>query len=117
MKSPAHEKYVAQVHAEGRTATPLRIGMAVAAAGDNLPSPYPPGSRGDYNYLEGIEYGRTERKINAKAEALYAAYTANDPTMHCNRFPAWGELTGAQKWPWREKAIEALAAAAPGAKP
>jgi hypothetical protein len=110
MKTPtAHEKYAAQVRAEGRYCSPYRLGLAVAAAGDNLPSPYAPGSRGEYLYLTGIEYGRTERRINAKAQALYDAATANDPTIHCNRFPAWSELTGAQRWPWREKAINALA--------
>lgn len=75
----------------------------MTAGGDNLPSPYAPGSRGDHNYLDGVEHGRTERLINAKACELYHASCANDPS------PAWWELNGVQKWPWREKAIEALA--------
>lgn len=112
-RATAHEKYAAKVRAEGRTATPYRIGLAVAAAGDKLPSTYPPGSRGDHNYLDGLEYGRTERRIEAKARQLYAAATANDPSMHCNRFPAWSELSVNQRWPWHEKAIEALAGAQP----
>lgn len=102
-KPTAHEKYAAQVRAEHRTYTPYRLGLAVGRAGDNLPSPYPPGSKGDHCYLDGVEYGRTERRIDAKACKLYHASCANDPN------PAWWELTGAQKWPWREKAIEALA--------
>jgi hypothetical protein len=108
-KQTAHEKYVEQVRADGYSASPYRLGQRVGLAGDNLPSPYKPGSRGEYLYLEGMEYGRTERRIDAKARDLYHASTANDPTVHCNRFPAWSELTGQQKWPWREKAIEALA--------
>ena len=110
MKTPtAHEKYVIQVREQFRHCSPYRLGRAVGLAGDDLPSPYTPGSRGDHSYLDGVEYGRTERKIDAKACALYHASSANDPT------PAWGELTGQQKWPWREKAIEALANA-PGVK-
>jgi hypothetical protein len=102
-KLTAHEKYVLQVRAEGRTATPYRLGVAVGAAGDNLPSPYKPGSRGEYSYLDGLEYGRLERRIDAKACKLYHASCANDPSQ------AWWEMNGAQKWPWRERAIEALA--------
>lgn len=102
-KLTTHEKYVTQVRAEWRYCSPYRLGLAVGAAGDNLPSPYAPGSRGDSNYLNGVKYGRAERQINAKACELYHASSANDPT------PAWWELNGAQKWPWREKAIEALA--------
>lgn len=102
-KLTTHEKYVNQVRAEGRYCSPYRLGLAVGAAGDNLPSPYAPGSRADHNYLDGVAYGRAERQIDAKACALYHASSANDPT------PAWWELNGSQKWPWREKAIEALA--------
>jgi hypothetical protein len=108
-KLTSHEKYVAQVRSGGRTCTPYRLGLAVGAAGDNLPSPYAPGSRGDHNYLDGLEYGRAELRINAKAQEMYTAATANDPKVNCNRFPAWSELTGAQRWPWHEKAINALA--------
>jgi hypothetical protein len=102
-----HELYVDQIRSKGRMATPYRIGLAAGAAGDNLPCPYVPGSRGERCFLRGLEYGRAERAINAKARALYEASIANEPVMHCNRFPSWDEL--AQKWPWREKAIEALA--------
>jgi hypothetical protein len=102
-KLTTHEKYVAQVRAEGRHCSPFRLGMALGSAGDNLRSPYTPGSRAEHSYLDGLEYGRTEHKINAKACELYHASSANDPS------PAWWELSGAQKWPWREKAIAALA--------
>lgn len=106
----AHERYAEQVRAEGRTCSPYRLGLAVGAGGDNLPSPYQPGTRGDHNYFEGLEHGRIERKINAKACELYHASCANDPTH------AWHELSGQQKWSWREKAIEALAGPADGGK-
>lgn len=111
MKTPtAHEKYAAIARAKGQTCTPYRLGIAVGEAGDNLPSPYVPGTRGDSGYLAGVEHGQAGRRIDAKARQLYTASTANDPIIHCNRFPAWSELTGPQRWPWREKAIAALAA-------
>lgn len=103
MSKTLHEKYAAQVRAEGRTATPYRIGIAVGAAGENLPSPYPAGSRGDHSYLDGVEFGRTERRINAKAEELY------EESIFDERAPTWAALNGAQRWPWRARAIEALA--------
>jgi hypothetical protein len=104
MKTPtAHEKYAAEVR-KRHSCTPYRLGLAVALAGDNLPSPYTPGSRGDHNYLNGMEHGRTERRIDAKARALYEDSLPDGATAQ-----AWDSMTGRQKWPWREKAIEALA--------
>jgi hypothetical protein len=100
----AHETYVYKIRADYGRCTPYRLGREIGLAGDKLPSPYAPGSRGDHMYLDGLEYGRVERKINKKACELYHASSANDPD------PPWWELTGLQKWPWREKAIDALAA-------
>lgn len=37
-----------------------------------------------------------------KARARYIEYTSNHPTIHCNRFPAWEELTQTQKDEWVE---------------
>lgn len=100
-KHTAHEKYVSQVRAEGRWCSPFRLGNAVGAAGDSLPSPYPPGSKSDHSYLDGLEYGRTERTINAKSRELY------EGSVSSTRL-GWDELTGGERWPWREKAIQAL---------
>lgn len=40
---------------------------------------------------------------DAAARKLYADYSGNHPTIHCNRFPAWQELTDADKQEWRDK--------------
>lgn len=50
------------------------------------------------------------------ARDLYQQATDNDPNVHCNRFPAWSELSKAQKDVWREKAA-ALSATAPSPAP
>lgn len=42
--------------------------------------------------------------LHARAEALYIAFTDNHPTIHCNRFPAWRELSNAAKREWMDKA-------------
>jgi hypothetical protein len=39
-----------------------------------------------------------------EAHRLYAAETANDPIIHCNRFPAWSELSAEAKQPWLDRA-------------
>lgn len=33
----------------------------------------------------------------------YNQMTDNHPTIHCNRFPSWSELTDSQKAQWREQ--------------
>lgn len=38
------------------------------------------------------------------AQALYSEYSGNHPTIHCNRFPSWSELTNEQRTEWRKKA-------------
>lgn len=39
----------------------------------------------------------TEKDIERIAQAIYKDYTANHPTIHCNRFPSWEELPDDQK--------------------
>lgn len=38
------------------------------------------------------------------ARKLYERSTDNDPTVHCNRFPAWSELSEGARAEWRLKA-------------
>ncbi len=37
----------------------------------------------------------------------YERHTDNHPTIHCNRFLSWGELTGAEREQWAERAAAA----------
>lgn len=46
----------------GHSATPYRLGKSVGRAGENLPSPYAPGSSGDMNYRDGLRQGRWDRE-------------------------------------------------------
>lgn len=41
--------------------------------------------------------------METEARKAYNAYTANHPTIHCNRFPSWDELTDQQKQDWIDK--------------
>jgi hypothetical protein len=52
-------------------------------------------------------------RIEAAAIHLYGHHAGNHPTIHCNRFPSWDELTQAQRIEWRKKAM--LAASPRGA--
>jgi hypothetical protein len=45
--------------------------------------------------------------IYATAKRAYEASTANDPTVHCNRFPAWSELSSAAQQKWVDAAMSA----------
>jgi hypothetical protein len=101
--SAAHEKYAAQVRATGNRCTAHRLGLAVGRAGDNLPSPYPPGSLGDRSYRYGLEHGSYEHKITSRARKLYEAYRA----IHRVLAP-WEELQIEQKWRWLDKAMREL---------
>lgn len=47
-------------------------------------------------------------KAEALAKKLYAKHTDNHPTIHCNRFPAWDELSATERDEWRAKARAAL---------
>lgn len=60
-----YAKYRDEIRAKGMTATPLRLGIAVGHAGDDLPSPYPKGARGDQLYRDGLELGRLRRAKEA----------------------------------------------------
>ncbi len=35
-------------------------------------------------------------EVNA-GKALYSKESGNHPTIHCNRFPAWGELSDKER--------------------
>jgi hypothetical protein len=47
-------------------------------------------------------------RIEATARQLYNKSTANDPVMHCNRFPAWDELDDATRSHWIRTATVAI---------
>jgi len=53
------------------------------------------------------------RDTDAAAKALYAKHTANDPIIHCNRFPMWDELEETSKNQYRRAADAAPAGDAP----
>lgn len=67
-----YAKYRDEIRAKGLTATPFRLGTAVGHAGDDLPSPYPKGGRGDQLYREGLEFGRLRRAKEAGRAAALA---------------------------------------------
>jgi hypothetical protein len=37
---------------------------------------------------------------DGEARRLYNEYTANHPTIHCNRFPSWSELSAEDRTEW-----------------
>lgn len=39
---------------------------------------------------------------NDVGKAAYIAHTSNHPTIHCNRFPSWEELSQAERDKWNE---------------
>ena len=45
----------------------------------------------------------SEDSLERQAVLLYNNYTSNHPTIHCNRFPSWSELTEAEKQNWYKK--------------
>jgi hypothetical protein len=53
----------------GRTCSPFRLGVAVGAAGADLPPPYAPGSRAARSYRAGVEWGR-QRMLRPRPPAL-----------------------------------------------
>jgi hypothetical protein len=55
---PEYDVFRAAVRRKRWMVTPFRLGMAVGDAGADLPSPYPPGSRGTNCYLSGLAHGR-----------------------------------------------------------
>lgn len=44
-------------------------------------------------------------EIKEKARQLYNQYSDNHPTIHCNRFPSWSELSKESKKDWYIKAM------------
>lgn len=49
------------------------------------------------------EVGPSLKKLSkAEARDKYNHYTGNHPTIHCNRFPAWEDLSKADKRKWRD---------------
>jgi hypothetical protein len=47
---------------------------------------------------------KPDAKLWEKARKLYQASASNDPAVHCNRFPAWEELSDEQQQGWIEEA-------------
>ena len=50
------------------------------------------------------------RRCEEAARQAYIDETSNHPTIHCNRFPSWSELSAALKAPYLERAAAALRA-------
>lgn len=51
------------------------------------------------------KYVLGKRKCNCTpGRALYEKTTSNDPSIHCNRFPSWHELSEDTKDEWEVKA-------------
>lgn len=53
------------VRRAGFSLTPYRLGRAVGESGQNLPSPYRPGTVGDRCFHEGVKWGRQYRTQDA----------------------------------------------------
>jgi hypothetical protein len=45
-------------------------------------------------------------EVIAAARALYATETDNHPTIHCNRFPSWAELSNDRKAPYLRRVLQ-----------
>ncbi len=58
---------------------------------------------------------RGESEHEAAAMRAYSSWSGNHPTIHCNRFPAWHELTEGERAIWRKKAALTAPPAAPQA--
>lgn len=46
-----------------------------------------------------------------KAKKLYNDFTSNDPTIHCNRFPLWEELSEQHRNQWILRATPGITSA------
>jgi hypothetical protein len=52
-------------------------------------------------FLGDVKPGETPVQYTTrKARELYERETANHPTIHCNRFPSWDELTFQEREKW-----------------
>lgn len=49
-----------------------------------------------------------DKKLDKLAKYLYDEYSGNHPTIHCNRFANWEELSNRDKFEWYEKANKIL---------
>lgn len=45
-------------------------------------------------------------EVIAAARALYTSETDNHPTIHCNRFPSWAELSDERKAPYLRRLLQ-----------
>lgn len=48
------------------------------------------------------------QKIEARAQYMWLANSANDPDVHCNRFPSWSELSESTREEYRGRARRAI---------
>jgi hypothetical protein len=63
----------------------------------------------------GVKAPLLPEELERRAQVLYRTSTANDPHIHCNRFPAWSELDEQAKQEWRDKVLRARVNAGVGA--
>lgn len=59
-----------------------------------------------HNTMEEMREHETRYPKNpddTKPRQMYADYTASHPEIHCNRFPAWSELSEQERGSWRIK--------------
>jgi hypothetical protein len=47
----------------------------------------------------------TPEEIDRQAKIMYDDHSANHPTIHCNRFPSWRELSEETKDAWRKRVL------------
>ena len=66
----AHEQYITKVKTRYGRMTAFRLGMEVARAGDDLPSPYHEKTQANKLYNDGIQAGREMRERKAQQSAL-----------------------------------------------
>lgn len=67
-QGPEYQPFVDAVRAIWFHCTPYRLGVAIGEAGATLPCPYPRGSRGALNFLDGVRWGvqvRARRAVEA----------------------------------------------------
>lgn len=50
----------------------------------------------------------TDNNIITTARQMYNEYSGSHPTIHCNRFPSWNELSADYKNEWYAKAVTEL---------
>lgn len=56
--TPDFEPHRAAIRARGHRVNPYRLGVEVGRRGDDLPSPYPSGTRGARMYADGVKWAR-----------------------------------------------------------